>query len=481
MANLKQEAFKEIASWSIDAKLDNNQRYFYKTFEVDMLLDGKKSYVIGRKGTGKTAIAKFLKSHVSYDFFAQDISLKNFPFNELYSLKDAAYTNPNEYITIWKFIIYMEILSLMKKNQALSPEFRKAIESILPKKPTEGFSRIIKSITSKAFNLNANIISFSQNSEYQTEDLSWSEKVDFLEDLILNNIDDYKYFIIFDELDEDYNYQSSVEPGGEYLNLISGLFKAVQYIKSLAFDLNLRIHPVIFLRNDIYDLIQDNDKNKWSDLEVNLSWTRTSIQPLLAHRLSRAFDPNSKANNHNFAHIWGKVFSNEPIPYGTNRSKKITIYDWLTRESLLRPRDYIKYIQLCAKKVYESNHSYVYPSTVTTQDILYSRYFRGELTDEVHSLIPEISTIFDIFSKIGKSHLNIIDFKTMYDSYVEQGKLEDKNYIIILETLFNFSIIGNSIRGRNKEVFKYINTEASLNFDHPIILHRGLNKSLQIF
>ena len=481
MVNSRQQALKDIASWSIDAKLDDNQRYFYQTLDVDMLLNGKKAYVIGRKGTGKTAIAKFLKSHVSYDFFASDISLKNFPFNELYSLKDVSYANPNEYITIWKFLIYMEILSLMNKNQALSSDLRRAIESTLPKKPVQGFSRRIKNITSNAFSLNASVLSFSQDSEYSTEDLSWVEKVNVLEDLILNNIDSSKYFVIFDELDEDYSYQSAVEPTGEYLNLISGLFKAVQYIKSLAFELNLKIHPVIFLRDDIYSLIQDNDKNKWSDLEVNLSWTRTSIQPLLAHRLSRAFDKNSKSENHNFAHIWSEVFSEAPILYGRNRAKEITIYDWLTRESLLRPRDYIKHIQLCAKKVYESNHSHIYPNTVTTQDILYSRYFRGELRDEVHSLIPEIDMIFEIFSKIGKAHLNINDFKNIYNSYAEQGKLVDKNYIFILEVLFNFSIIGNFMRGSNKEVFRYINPEARLDFDHPITVHRGLNKSLQLF
>lgn len=482
MPNRRQRALKEIASWSIDAKLEDNERYFYKTFEVDMLLNGDKSYVIGRKGTGKTAIAKFLKSHVSYDFFAQDISLKNFPFNELYSLKDSAYTNPNEYITIWKYIIYMELLSLMRKNQALSPTFRKDIESILPKKPTQGFLRRIKNITSKTFNLDAKILSYSQDSEYIKEELSWIEKVDVLEDLILNNIDRYKYFIIFDELDEDYSYQSAIEPTGEYLNLISGLFKAVQYIKSLAFESNLKINPVIFLRDDIYSLIKDNDKNKWSDLEVNLSWTQNSIQPLLAHRLSRAFDQHSKSESHNFGQIWSEIFSKEAILYGKNRKKKITIYDWITRESLLRPRDYVKYIQLCAKKVYESNHSHIYPTTVTTQDILYSRYFRSELTDEVHSLMPDIDVIFDIFSKIGKAYLNISDFKTMYDSYIEQGKLKnDTNYMVVLEILFNFSIIGNCMRNSDKEVFRYINSEASLNFDLPITLHRGLHKSLQLF
>ena len=89
--------------------------------------------------------------------------------------------------------------------------------------------------------------------------------------------------------------------------------------------------------------------------------------------------------------------------------------------------------------------------------------------------------IFEIFSKIGKAHLNINDFKNIYNSYAEQGKLVDKNYIFILEVLFNFSIIGNFMRGSNKEVFRYINPEARLDFDHPITVHRGLNKSLQLF
>lgn len=118
----RREAFAEVAGWKIDAKLEDTNRYFYRTLNVDMLLNGSKSYVIGRKGTGKTAIARFLKSQVSYNFFAVNISLKSFPFNELYSLKDDRYTNPNEYITIWKFIIYMEILTLMNRNQIISLE-----------------------------------------------------------------------------------------------------------------------------------------------------------------------------------------------------------------------------------------------------------------------------------------------------------------------------------------------------------------------
>ena len=479
VSNKRMEAFKEVASWKIDANLEDNERYFYKTFEVDMLLTGEKSYVIGRKGTGKTAIANYLKSQVSYDCFTKGISLKHFPFNELYSLKDSNYTNPNEYITIWKYIIYIDILYLMQKNQSLDTNLRKTIDAILPKKPIKGLSRRIKSITSKEFKFDVKALSFSYGSSDIEDKLNWIEKVDFLEELIFENIDNSNYFVIFDELDEDYKYQSVLEPTGQYLNLIAGLFKAVQYIKSLSFEHKLKIKPVIFLRDDIYDLIRDHDKTKWSDLAISLKWTKYTIQSLIAYRLSKAKHSHNEIES--FGSVWKYFFSREPIDFGGNRDKKISIYDWITNETLLRPRDYIKYIQLCAKKIYESNHFEILPSTVTTQDITYSSYLRSELVDEIHSILPDVDKVFELFSKIGKAHLNIEEFRMLYESLYNEGYLLNKDYKFVLQVLFNFSVIGNHNNDTNKLVFRYINIEANLNFDHAITVHRGLYKSLQLY
>ena len=479
MSDKKSEAFKEVASWKIDAKLEDNERYFYKTFEVDMLLKGEKSYVIGRKGTGKTAIANFLRSKVSYDYFARSISLKHFPFNDLYPLKDNSYTNPNEYITIWKYIIYMNILHLMQKNESLDIRIRKDIEAILPNKPIRGLSRRVKSTTSREFKFDIKALSFSHGSSDIEDKLNWIEKVDLLEELIFENIDNSNYFIIFDELDEDYKYQSVVEPTGQYLNLIAGLFKAVQYIKSLSFEYSLKINPVIFLRDDIYDLIQDHDKTKWSDLAIFLTWTKYTIQPLIAYRLSKAKYLHHDVES--FERIWNYFFSGDEIYFGGNRDKQISIYDWITKETLQRPRDYIKYIQLCAKKAYESNHPKIFSGTVTTQDITYSSYFRSELVDEIHSILPDIEKVLDMFSKIGKAYLNIEEFRELYELNYSEGRLVNKDYKFILQVLFNFSVIGNHNNDTNKLVFRYINKEANLNFDHAITLHRGLYKSLQLY
>lgn len=57
MTRDKSSYFKEISGWKLDAKLEDNDRYFYLAPDVESLLRGERAYVIGRKGTGKTAIA----------------------------------------------------------------------------------------------------------------------------------------------------------------------------------------------------------------------------------------------------------------------------------------------------------------------------------------------------------------------------------------------------------------------------------------
>ena len=97
--------FTEISDcWNIEAK-NENPAYFYNISEANSLLEGKKHFVIGRKGTGKTAIAEYLSNIDDSQVFSEKLSFKNFPFNYLYSFDNSQYTAPNQYITIWKYLI----------------------------------------------------------------------------------------------------------------------------------------------------------------------------------------------------------------------------------------------------------------------------------------------------------------------------------------------------------------------------------------
>ncbi len=94
------DALSQIANWKLEAKFDDNQRYFFVIPEIETIENGNKCYVIGRKGTGKTAISEYLSNKSSHDLFSCKLSFKNFPFNDLYALQDNSYTYPNTYITL---------------------------------------------------------------------------------------------------------------------------------------------------------------------------------------------------------------------------------------------------------------------------------------------------------------------------------------------------------------------------------------------
>ena len=71
----------EIANnWKLDAKLEDNERYFFHTNELDKIINGERCYVIGRKGTGKSALSEHLLSLEDYNIFSDKLNFKNFPF-----------------------------------------------------------------------------------------------------------------------------------------------------------------------------------------------------------------------------------------------------------------------------------------------------------------------------------------------------------------------------------------------------------------
>ena len=92
---LRSDLIKEIATnWKLEAKSEDVERYFFHMNEVETILGGNKNYVIGGKGTGKTAISEFIlnKGKNGNGVYCEKLSFKNFPFNDLYNLSNEKYT-----------------------------------------------------------------------------------------------------------------------------------------------------------------------------------------------------------------------------------------------------------------------------------------------------------------------------------------------------------------------------------------------------
>lgn len=415
-----------------------------------------------------------------YNYFSEKLGFKNFPFNELYGLGNVKYTQPNQYITIWKYLIYSTVCRLMVCNEGVNNEVRSMLEKLYPKNDLKLLSRRISEWTSAEFG--ASVLgtggSVKVSRQVNENAISWIDKTDILEDIIMNHCDDSKYYIVFDELDEDYR-DIAGEDTKQYIALLTSLFKAVQDVKATFMGSTRKIMPIVFLRDDIYALINDSDKNKWSDLKLELEWTKERLKSLLAYRISKDFGDGSKILP--FKVAWEKIFTNFPISYGTNQGKKMHSFDYIANSTHLRPRDFIRYIQCCCAETVSKGHQYINNGTIKFEDRAFSNYLKDEIKDEVFPLLPDIENIFQVLSNLRKWNFSVCEFITEYEKYVKTGKIKEENTDYVLDTLYNFSVIGNQDK-HHKDIyyFKYLHTNMTYNKNENVVIHRGLFKALQI-
>lgn len=247
---VKESLLTEIGNWTRDARAEDNDRYFWHLSEVDRIERGNKFFVIGRKGSGKTAICEYFSRKKAHDQFAERLSFKNFPFNELYSQKDHGFTTPNQFITIWKFVIYSTICRMMIRNESVPLEIRNKLEALYGE--DQPLSRRITRWIGKEFGASLFGISGKVERAQGAVDREWIQRVDFLEDLIIEHAGDAHYLVLFDELDEDYREIKENFESTEYISLITSLFKAVHDVRATFISSDRRnVLPIVFLRDDI--------------------------------------------------------------------------------------------------------------------------------------------------------------------------------------------------------------------------------------
>lgn len=465
----------EISTWKREGKAEDNDRYFWHVKEVDQIAKGDKYFVIGRKGSGKTALCEFFNRKKNFNLFAEKLSFKNFPFNDLYSKKNQSYTAPNEFISIWKYLIYSTICRLMLKNESVDISIRTDLSQLYD--DSTSLTRRLNKWIGNEFGISLFGISL-KISKKSAAPQNWIEHVDLLEDIIMRHAGSATYFVLFDELDEDYRDVVNADQYKQYSSLITSLFKAVQDVRTtFGSQGGPKIYPVIFLRDDIYELVQDADKNKWGDFRVDLNWDAEKLKKVMAFRISRALDPKSRKILP-FDEAWKKVFGTRLIGMGSRQRTKVNTFDFISRSTLLRPRDLVVYLQHCAEVAKDDSHI-ITPDIIKRVDKAFSNYLREELTDELFAVLPDISSIFDAISQLRKWNFSIEELEKAYSLQIEHGFIKERNVKFVLQVLFLFSVIGNMPR-QGRYVFRYQNREARLNFNERVVVHRGLFKALQI-
>lgn len=178
----------------------------------------------------------------------------------------------------------------------------------------------------------------------------------------------------------------------------------------------------------------------------------------------------------------GGYYTDDKITIGKRRTKSIDSFTYIDRLAQLRPRDYIEYIRQCADLALKRGEERISGQIVKYNNREFSKYLLEEIRDEAHSALPEFDAVIALLPIIRKQVFTSAEFTTVYDSEVAKGSINGAiNATKVLELLFEYGVIGNNPRVKGKSIFRYEYSNANLNQQENIIIHRGLYGALQIF
>lgn len=461
--------------------------YFVEFPGFQNILSGKKRYIIGRKGTGKTAILKIIRNKADSDptVFNRDISLRDFPLNDFRSMEDKAYQDKSKYVSAWKFVLLTEILKMVIEDESVCETgVKMQIHHFLRINFPEGFTvtDTIKKISAKGNKVSLGVtgdsanagFSMSKNSEQEIVSLvHYHQAVKYLQNLLIQIHTENTFYISIDELDEGYNNEKQ-----NLRLIILALLRAADEIYRDFKAAGLKIIPLVALRSDIFDSLEDNDLNKLDDYILRLNWDTSENGPWALKRIVEkriehtVKEKKLKISNANY---WELVADEKSIPQGIWKNICILTFS--------RPRDIIKFLKICSEYGKSCQVGKLSISDVRESENEYSAWFYRELRDEIQSFMSCWREALNCLTEltIGKGRIQDLENSLQKNPVVQKWcEQNNKQAIDVIKILFDYSVIG-CINAQGRWIFHYKDSDLEFMPSYPYYcVHFGFCNKLRI-
>jgi hypothetical protein len=488
------DLLKKINFGDIDGLYDPKISEYFIDYEFkDAILNKNIFFVIGRKGTGKSAIYNWIyKNQVENNNMIANLSFNNFPFEKLLELSDDSFAIPNQYQSIWRNIIYSEIASLLVLDQS-NPidddlrELKGYTDHVFGSDLTDLHKQVTKTTqktdSGLSFKMRGVGYSTSQGNGKEVQLFDGTQNITKINSRLDNLIRNYlkrnvnkKYIIQFDQLDD--NYTSFVN-NSSYTQCIISLFKAIYDINQKFRSDNIPVKSVAYLRSDIYNKIDqfDAESARWDQYKLNLNWAvvnrddwnNPKLLQILNKRISLSIPEIKNANPFNV------VFDNRIIKMVEN-DRYVDIFKFIIHRTFQRPRDVI---QFCIKIQDECNSTNtLFFRTVRNAEKEFSLWLLSEVENEIAPIIINVDALYELLRLMGQNAYSITDFKKRFSSFANKINYDPEE---LLKVLYTFGIIYNiNFKGGGyTEYFSIVRNDRSVfNRDLKIATHRGFYQGL---
>ncbi len=371
-------------------------QYFLNTPQINQIINQNKWMVLGRKGTGKTAIYKYFQSdnylNENPTSIVVPLNFKSYPWpiHKLY--KDSMEGEISAYSKSWEYIILTQsLICLIQKYEADSfslPKDLKKAKDIINKiygNPFPSIVEIIKgkvaridnlslpSIEAGSFNVSVGEISFEELSD--DKKLLTSLKTNaftlsnYFKRVLTSSLNDKSIIIILDQLDENW-LESEIS---EYSKILVSLINVCKELNTTN-DFNKKLKCILFIRTDIYETLRFNDKNKiHQSSSIEIRWDEDSLNEMFYTRIKKYKHTSINLDDTKKSNL---VFDVSYVKHGATPFKHILRY------SFYRPRDIIVYFNKVRNSYTDSKSGLYSSKNLYAAQKDFSTNLYNELLDE---------------------------------------------------------------------------------------------------
>lgn len=459
---------KDLDFGTVDAEADRRlAEYFIDTPQVDEALSFRSSHFLGRKGSGKSAIFTQLPRLTAARYGdAAQVSLMTpdqYAWGALREYTEQGLLPEQAHTNAWKFTIAVDAAAALLEipDNRLTPAARKSLNKIrafvtsnfggdVPT-PTSTARRLLTGLG--AFNLEA--FGFGVGFERNKQDQALTPQIiDLLLDTTNDVCGDLGIIVAADRLDDSWDGSELAK------SLLIGLLKATKEINDKYSARNSKgIHVVAFLRSDIYQGLQFDDKDKHRAIEEEISWSPDLLRKMINARL-----PDN-------------VTVDEIFEEGDMRGG-ISPFNYIVKRTFLRPREVIQFLQECQKRS-GGGRTEISKETIREAEERYSGWKVDDLKQEYRRLFPEFGTLIETLRQTQHRYDSIEDFLALLDQKAVDlvQKYGARN---LMKRLFDASIIGVRLGNAGTARFRCEDSDLLLPSTGSVYIHQSLYRGLNI-
>ncbi len=454
---------------SVDAESDKRlAEYFVKTPQATAAVRLRKTQFLGRKGAGKSALFSQLQSlfHESGSHRTRVILLTpdQYAWGALRQYKETGLLSEQAHANAWQFTIAVEAAAVLSNevdtlfHDTAQPTLRRLKKFIsqnyggkMPDASTTA-TRLLKGLES--FNLEAFGFGFGFTRQSHEQPLT-PQVVGMLFEDLKKLSQDIGVIVALDRLDD--SWDGSIEAK----SLLVGLLKAAKEINDRFSDkTNARgISCMVFLRADIYDSLQFDDKDKHRPLEEVITWTPELLKTMINERL-----PDG-------------VTTDELFEQGDMRGS-IAPFNYIVKRTFLRPREVIQFLQECIRRAGDGAVE-IRKDVIREAEEKYSGWKVEDVKQEYRRLHPDFESLVEALRQGFHRYDSLQEFETHL-----RGKAPDVINRLgarsAIELLFDASVIGVRLGNAGTARFKCEDSDLALPKSGGVYVHQSLNKGLNL-